>query len=154
MLNRFKKERASKDKSRDYIQNIHDSVIRTEEGIKYLKEEHTKTNTRLTEHEEKEEKALLEICDKINNHTCDQSVETKAIVEKLSERTNIQNGHLGDLSEQGKALKEQGDKTEDSLKTLLSIAEGRKSLWKELGIVGTFIVIVGGLVFAGLAYWK
>jgi predicted RNase H-like nuclease (RuvC/YqgF family) len=43
-------EKEKKEKSRDYIQKTHDSVIRTEEKVKTLKEDNEKLDKRLTEH--------------------------------------------------------------------------------------------------------
>lgn len=47
-------EKEKKEKSRDYIQKTHDSVIRTEEKVKTLKEDNEKLDERFTKHEHKE----------------------------------------------------------------------------------------------------
>jgi hypothetical protein len=144
---KWKQEKESKDKSRGYIQKTHDIVIKTESKVDQLEKENEKVNTRLDGNDDSQEKIYDRICDKIENHTCSLSLETESIVSTLVTRTDIQNGHLA-------ALEKQGDSTAGTLNTLLAIAQGRRSLWKELGIIMGSIVGMGMLVFAGLMYWK
>ncbi len=94
--------------------------------------------------DEKQEEMFTSICEQISSHTCTQSLETKTVVETLVTRTEEQNGHL-------RALEMQGT-------TLLSIAKGRESLWKEVGIVAgavtAFAGVISGIVFGFLHYFK
>jgi hypothetical protein len=143
---KLEEERESKKKSRASIQLTHDIVIRTEERVQYLKDEGEKTNDRLAKHEMNEEEALKDIKKQIEGHTCSLSKETEAIVKTLVDRANKQNGHLAGIEEQGVDQKE-------TLDALLNIAEGRKSLWKEIGIVVASLAAIGGLVFAGITLW-
>lgn len=154
MLSGFKREKESKAKSRGYIEKTHDTVILTAERVENLKVENEKTNIRLDQHEHAEENMFKHICSKIEGHTCTQSIETAEIVEELSAAKKEQNGHLKDMEKHLQALQVQGNTSADTLSTILSIAEGRKSLWRELGLVIGAGIGIGGLVFAGLMYWK
>jgi len=143
---KWEKERDCKDRSREYIQKTHDAVIGMGKDIEYLKGANEKTNIRFTEHEVVAKGSLKDVRDMIENHTCTQSLETKEIVQNLVEHQKTQNGHLKDL-------KIQGDTTAETQMTLLLIAQGRRSLWKEIGIVIGSIVGIGGLIFAGITLW-
>lgn len=125
-------ENRMKVESRDAIIFTRDLVIRTAEQIKHIKESSEENKSDLKKHQEVSTKITNRIFSKINELKCPQE-ETILALEAYNTE---QNGHL-------KVLAEQGTTTQTKLQEVLNIAKGRKSLWKEVGLVaGTVVGIV------------
>jgi hypothetical protein len=134
---RRKQDREERSKFRGFIEKTHDTVIKNQIKLNQLEKENEKVNSRLNDNDKLHDTIVERVCVRIDGHTCTLSLTTEKIVKTLVLRTDIQNGHLADL-------KEQGDETAKVQTALLLIAQGRKSLWKELAIViATTAAVVG-----------
>jgi len=140
-----------KNRQKTIIKEIYNAVVALTKEVK----EHIKDFEKHRDDDEiRHEEIFRDISGKITNHNCGLSLETKQVVETLVKRTDEQNGHLADLAKQGKTRQQQGEETQRSLEKVLIIAEGRKSLWKEIGLVsasligvGTFLALIYQLLF-------
>jgi len=81
---------------------------------------------------------LKEIKKEIKESSC--KFRDGEVIAALQDYNKKQNGRLDEI-------KKQGGNHSTMLTTILAIAEGRKSLWKELGIVILCMGAFGGLVF-------
>jgi len=125
------------------IKEIYNAVVALTKEVK----EHIKDFEKHRDDDEvRHEEIFRDIANKITNHNCALSLETKEVVETLVRRTDEQNGHLKDLADQGTIRQQQGEKTQKALEKVLIIAESRKSLWKEISLVTASLIGVFGFI--------
>jgi len=140
-------ELTKKEESRKCIRETHDAVIALRIESEFRKKEFDEH--RLSEDKvfARHEEIFKDISSQIENHTCMLSKETKAIVDALIKRADEQNGHIAEVVGQVTLL------AADS-KEVLTIAKGRKSLWKDaaavtgstIGVLGFIAAIVLGII--------
>jgi|15BtaG_2_1085339.scaffolds.fasta_scaffold25839_4 vacuolar-type H+-ATPase subunit I/STV1 len=137
-------ENKKKEESRALIRNMHDSMIMISKDFAYHVNDYKEHKQQQVKADNEQDELFDKICHQIDRHTCTQSYETKSIVEKLVERTKEQNGHL-------KAVDSHLESVETTLSTVLNIAEGRRSLWKEVGVVIGAITAIAAIAVGLLA---
>jgi len=139
-----------KNKQKTLIKEIYDAVVALTKEVR----DHIKDFEKHRDDDEiRHEEIFRDIANKITNHNCALSVETKEVVQTLVRRTDEQNGHLKDLAKQGEIRQQQGEETQRVLGKVLYltnkttvIAESRKSMWREISLVTASLIGVFGFI--------
>lgn len=126
-----------KEESRGYIQRTHDSVIRTEEKVKGIKEDYARTNGRLDKHIEDEEAAFQGITDQLKVlGEADDQCPKKDAIDELVKAKEEQNGKLGRI--------------EGSVKTILDRTEGKKQAYGTIATISIWVISITAGVSGGV----
>lgn len=112
----------------------------------------------LTEHIKDEDVIFKDIKENLIKHKCPFS--DGEVIELLKKQNKEQNGHMKDLTKQEKGRQKQLKKLKsreierdkeikinsETLTKILGIAEGRKSMWLEIGVLTGILVLIVTIV--------